>query len=317
MDLMEKLSKERRLVNLEVQKTLIGKPDRIYSAAKHLCLAGGKMVRPMLCMLSCEAVGGKREDAARTGAAIELIHTFTLIHDDIMDGDDLRRGKPSVHKLYGIPTAILAGDLLFSKAFEICDPMASRILARASSEICEGQNMDVSFETRTNVSEDEYMEMIRKKTGVLLEAATESGAVVGRGTDGQIEALASFGLSIGLAFQIQDDILGVTADEEKLGKPVGNDIVKGKKNLLVIKSLENLKEKERKELLNLLNKKGNTDAEIKRAIDLFHDSGAIDYCKKKAREYIKMSDSSLNEIKDSNARRELKAIADYVVKRDL
>ncbi len=317
MDLMEKLAKERRLVNLEIQKTLIGKPDRIYSAARHLCLAGGKMVRPMLCMLSCEAVGGKREDGARTGAAIELMHTFTLIHDDIMDADDMRRGKPSVHKLYGVPTAILAGDLLFSKAFEICDPRAYRILARATSEICEGQELDVSFEKRTEVSEDEYMEMIRKKTGVLLEAATEAGAVVGGGKDEQVEALASFGLSIGLAFQIQDDILGVTADEEKLGKPVGSDIVRGKKNLIAINALASLKEKERKELLNLLSKKGNTDAEISRAIELFHDSGSIDYCKKKAREYIKTSDSSLQEIKDSTARKELRLIADYVVKRDL
>lgn len=317
MDLMEKLEKERRAVNLEVQKTLVGKPDRIYSAAKHLCLAGGKMVRPMLCMLSCEAVGGKRMEVARTGAAIELMHTFTLIHDDIMDGDDLRRGQPSVHKLYGIPTAILAGDLLFSKAFEICDPRAYRILARATSEICEGQELDISFETRTDVSEDEYVEMIRKKTGVLLEAACEAGAVVGEGKDEQVEALASFGLSIGLAFQIQDDILGVTADEEKLGKPVGNDIVKGKKNLIAIKALDALKEKERKELLAILGKKSNTDAEIQRAIDLFKDSGSIDYCKKKAREYIKRSDSSLHELKDTTARKELKLIADYVVKRDL
>jgi geranylgeranyl diphosphate synthase type I len=317
MDLLEKLEKERRAVNLEVQKTLVGKPDLIYSAAKHLCLAGGKMVRPMLCMLSCEAVGGKRMEVARTGAAIELMHTFTLIHDDIMDGDVLRRGQPSVHKLYGIPTAILAGDLLFSKAFEICDSRAYRILARATSEICEGQELDISFETRADVSEDEYLEMIRKKTGVLLEAACESGAVVGGGTDKQVEALASFGLSIGLAFQIQDDILGVTADEEKLGKPVGNDIVKGKKNLIAIKALEALKEKERKELLGILAKKSNTDAEINRAIQLFRDSGSIDYCKKKAREYIKRSDSSLHEIKDSTARKELRLIADYVVKRDL
>jgi geranylgeranyl diphosphate synthase type I len=317
MDLLEKLEKERRAVNLEVQKTLVGKPDRIYAASKHLCLAGGKMVRPLLCMLSCEAVGGKRMNVAKTGAAIELIHTFTLIHDDIMDADDLRRGQPSVHKLYGVPTAILAGDLLFSKAFEICDRRAFRLLARATGEICEGQELDISFEKRTDVTEDEYMEMIRKKTAVLLEAACEAGAVVGGGTDQQIEALASFGLSIGLAFQIQDDILGLTADEEKLGKRVGNDIVKGKKNLITIKALETLKETEKKELLTILAKKNNTDAEINKAIQLFTDSGSIDYCKKKARDYIKRSDASLHELKDSVARKELRLIADYVVKRDL
>jgi len=216
MDLSEKLEKERRAVNLEVQKTLIGKPEPIYAASRHLCLAGGKMVRPLLCMISCEAAGGKRMAAAKTAAAIELIHTFTLIHDDIMDEDDMRRGQPSVHKLYGIPTAILAGDLLFSKAFEICDRRTFRLLARATGEICEGQELDISFEKRTDVTEDEYMEMIRKKTAVLLEAACEAGAVVGDGTCEEIETLASFGLFIGIAFQIQDDILGVTADEEKI-----------------------------------------------------------------------------------------------------
>ena len=317
MDVMQKFDEERRLVSLEIQKTLIGKPERLYVAARHLCLAGGKMVRPVLCILSCRAVGGRTEQAVNTGAAIELMHTFTLIHDDIMDNDDMRRGKPSVHKLYGLPTAILAGDLLYSKAFELCDPKTVHILSKATSEICEGQDLDMSFEERTDVSEADYMEMIAKKTAVLLKAATESGAVIGGASEKQAKALAFYGLNLGLAFQMQDDILGLTADEEKLGKPVGSDIVEGKKSLIAIRSIETLPAAEKKELLKILRKKGNSEPEIKRAVNLFHESGAIEYCKKKAGEYVKNAKDSLEALPKTEARDDMYRIADYVIKREL
>ena len=314
---MKKFDEERALVNLEIQKTLVGKPERLYSAARHLCLAGGKMVRPMLCLLSCRAVGGSTDKAIRTGAAVEVIHTFTLIHDDIMDNDVMRRGKPSVHEIYGLPTAILAGDLLYSKAFELCDPRTVHILAKATSEICEGQDLDMSFEERTDVSEADYMDMIEKKTAVLLRAAAESGAVIGGATEKQAKSFASYGLNLGLAFQMQDDILGVTADEEKLGKPVGSDIVEGKKSLIAIKAIEKLPAAEKKELLKILHKKGNSETEIKRAVKLFHESGAIDYCRKKAEEYVKTAKDSLKDLPKTESRDDLYAIADYVVKREL
>ena len=316
-DILGRLDEERRMVNLEIQKTLVGKPDRLYSAARHLCLAGGKKVRPMLCILSCRAVGGATEQAVRTSAAIELIHTFTLIHDDIMDNDEMRRGKPSVHKTYGLPTAILAGDLLYAKGYEICDPKTVYILAKATSEICEGQELDMSFEERADVSEADYMEMIEKKTAVLLRAAAESGAVIGGATEKQAKSLASYGLNLGLAFQMQDDILGVTADEEKLGKPVGSDIVEGKKSLIAIKAIEKLPATEKKELLKILHKKGNSETEINRAVELFHESGAIDYCRKKAEEYVKNAKDSLKDLPKTESREDLYGIAEYVIKREL
>ncbi len=305
------------MIHKKINESLLGEPKRLYDASRYLTGAGGKRTRPLLCLLSCEAVGGKVEDALKTAVAIELIHTFTLVHDDIMDRDELRRGVPSVHKIYGESTAILAGDLLFSKAFELCDSRTIKILAEASAEICEGQEMDISFENRTDVTEKEYLEMIRKKTAVLIQAATKSGALLGNGTKDEIDKLAEYGLNIGMAFQIHDDVLGVLADEEKLGKPVGSDIVEGKKSLIVIKAIEKLEGKEKDRLLEILNKKGNTRGEINLAVKLFKDSDAIRYCKTNATQFVEMAKKAINELPDSDAKKDLMKIADFVVERKI
>ncbi|MEA3255155.1 MAG: polyprenyl synthetase family protein [Candidatus Altiarchaeota archaeon] len=304
-------------VNRLIKEVLTGKPDRLYKAARQLPDAGGKRIRPLLCILSCEAVGGERDDALRTAVAMELVHTFTLVHDDIMDNDELRRGNPSVHVNFGEPTAILAGDLLFAKAFEVCNPKIKEVLAKASSEICEGQELDMSFEERFDVSEEEYMEMIRKKTAVLFEAATKSGAMLGGASDREIEALALYGLNIGLAFQIWDDVLGVMAKEENLGKPVGSDIVEGKKSLVVIKTLEHLEQPERSELIRILKSEVNTGADIDKAMGFFRECHSIEYCKRKAEELIMDAKKFLKKLPDSQAREDLFGIADLVVEREV
>jgi geranylgeranyl diphosphate synthase type I len=303
-------------VQQEIDKTLAGDPPRLYSACKHITGAGGKRIRPLICLLSCEAVGGATADAVKTAAALELVHTFTLIHDDIMDCDDLRRGKPSVHVVYGTATAILAGDLLFSKAFELCDAPAFRILARAASEICEGQEMDMSFEKANGVSEEEYLEMIRRKTAVLLEAAAESGALLGKAGRDQVTALSDYGRCLGLAFQIHDDVLDLTADEKKLGKPVGSDIVEGKRSLIVIKALKELRGEKRDELLRILDKRKNTQKEVDRAIGLLTECGAVDYCKKKAKALSEGAKDSLSVLPKSPAKDSLLELADFVVARE-
>ncbi len=313
----EKFNPVIEKVNKKIEELLVGKPENLYNAARHLSRGGGKRIRPLLCMLSCKAIGGRKNDALNTGVAIELIHTFTLIHDDIMDKDELRRGVPSVHAKFGEPTAILAGDLLFAKAFEICNPEIKGVLARASSEICEGQELDMSFEKRDDVSEEEYLEMIKKKTAALFEASTMSGAIIGKGNEKEVEALSTYGLNIGMAFQIQDDILGVIADEEKLGKPVGSDIVEGKKSLIAIKTLEQLQQPQREELIRILKKEKNTVAEIERAVGLFREYNAIDYCKKKAERLIEDAKRPLQEIPDSEAKDDLIEIADFVVGREI
>jgi geranylgeranyl diphosphate synthase type I len=304
-----------RLVQEEIDEALDGEPKRLYEACRHITSAGGKRVRPLICLLSCEAVGGAAKDALKSAVALELVHTFTLIHDDIMDDDDLRRGMPSVHKVYGVSTAILAGDLLFSKAFELCDPKAAKVLAEAASDICEGQEMDISLAKKEDVSEGEYLEMIKRKTAVLLEASAESGALLGGGERAQVKQLAAYGLNLGLAFQIHDDVLDLIADEKKLGKPVGSDIVEGKRSLIVIRALCTLKGDERKRLIALLDKNGNTQEEVAEAIRILTGCGAIDYCRKKANALRDAAKASLKDLPDGEAKTALMELADFVVDR--
>lgn len=312
---LKKFDKYTKAVDNEIRKVLSGNPKNLYNAASHITFAGGKRIRPLLCILSCKAVGGNLGNVIKTAAAIELIHTFTLIHDDIMDQDEFRRGVPSVHKVYGGHTAILAGDLLFSKAFKISDSSATKILASASAEICEGQELDMSFEKRAFVKETGYLEMIRKKTAVLLEAATRSGAVIGQGTNSQIRALSDYGLDIGMAFQIHDDLLGVTADEKDLGKSVGNDISRGKKNMVIIKGLDLLEGANRKKFIEILSKEKKSKNNIKEAISLLQDSGALNYCRKISDNFIKDAKNNLRKIPDSDAKTDLLDIADFIVER--
>ena len=224
-------------------------PNNLQEASIYLTKAGGKMLRPSLSLITAEAVGGQKESALKAGSAIELIHTFSLIHDDIMDQDDMRRGMPSVHKVWGDDVAILAGDTLFSKAFEtiinsnqeLASPAqinhALSTVADACVKICEGQALDMGFEDRFDVTEDEYMEMIFKKTGALIAAATKVGAIMGGASDEVIDAMYEYGRLIGLAFQIQDDYLDIASDEETLGKPIGSDIGKGKMTIIAINGL--------------------------------------------------------------------------------
>ena len=303
-----------KAVDSEIEKLLSGEPEKLYKAARHITFAGGKRIRPLLCMLSCEALNCDKGNAVKTGAAIEMIHTFTLVHDDIMDRDKIRRGVPSVHEEFGETTAILAGDLLFSKVFEVSDTRVVGILAHAAAEICEGQEMDMEFENKNDVSESEYLKMIGKKTAVLLEAATKAGAILGDGGEEQISALAKFGLSLGMAFQIHDDILGVTADEEKLGKPVGSDIVEGKKNLVMIKAKELLQGDERDEFTRIL---GNgKESGVQRAIELIKNSGALEYCMEKEKGFMDDAINSLKDLPDTEAKKNLLELADFVIRRD-
>lgn len=259
MEVMDILRKYSEIADERIRESISDiTPETLLRASEHLITAGGKKIRPSLALLSSEAVGGDPGDAAGVAAAIELIHTFSLIHDDIMDDDEIRRGEPAVHVLWGEPMAILAGDVLFSKAFEAVirngdSEMVKESLAvvvDSCVKICEGQALDMGFEERLDVTEEEYMEMIYKKTAVLIAAATKAGAIMGGGSPQEIAALEDYGRCIGLAFQIHDDYLDVVSDEESLGKPVGSDIAEGKMTLMVVKALERASEKDREADIN-------------------------------------------------------------------
>ena len=297
-------------------------PDNLAEASVYLTRAGGKMLRPALTLITAEAVGGNRDSAVKTAAAIELIHTFSLIHDDIMDKDDMRRGMPSVHKVWGEDLAILAGDTLFSKAFEIIitskgttseqNNKALATVADACVKICEGQALDMGFEERFDVDEEEYMEMIFKKTGALIAAATKAGAIMGGASDEIIEAMYEYGRLIGLAFQIQDDYLDIAADEETLGKPIGSDIAKGKMTIIAIRGVAG---DESGRFLEILKDENNSDAEIAEAVEILNECGAIEYARNLAQESVVKAKEVLEVLDDSESKQILSDIADFVLER--
>ncbi|OYT27553.1 MAG: serralysin [Candidatus Altiarchaeales archaeon ex4484_96] len=303
-------------VNGLLNSSLEGEPEKLYKAARHLIRAGGKRVRPLMCILSSDAVGGALNDVLATACAVEFIHSFTLIHDDIMDDDFLRRGRKSVHAAYGVNTAILAGDLLYSKAFELCDGKVAHLLAKASAMVCEGQEMDMSFEEGLDVSQEEYLVMIEKKTAALLEVSCRAGAYLGGASKNQMQGLSDYGLNIGMAFQIKDDLLEITGDDEKLGKPSGSDIAEGKKNLLAVRALKCVDGSKKKRLTELLAKEDNTFGEIDEVKKIFEEVGAVDYCKTKMNEYYQKSVDSLDILDDSKAKNHLLEIADFITSRE-
>ena len=297
-------------------------PENLAEASVYLTRAGGKMLRPALTLITAEAVGGNRQPALKSAAAIELIHTFSLIHDDIMDQDDMRRGMPSVHKVWGDDVAILAGDTLFSKAFEIIigtegttseqNNKSLATVADACVKICEGQASDMGFEDRFDVTEDEYMEMIFKKTGALIAAATKVGAIMGGASDEVIDAMYEYGRLIGLAFQIQDDYLDIAADEETLGKPIGSDIGKGKMTIIAIKGLASVEDDR---LLEILKAEENSQDEIDEAIEILTNCGAIEYARNLALESVDQAKEVLEILPDSSSKQVLVDIADFVLER--
>ena len=325
-EVIEILKKYSESIDHEIEEALSTvNPKALRDSSVHLISAGGKKIRPSLAVLSCQAVGGKSEYALKTAAAIELIHTFSLIHDDIMDKDDMRRGQPSVHVLWGEPMAILAGDTLFSKAFEmvirtkINDASYKRVnealavVVDSCIKICEGQACDMSFEEKFDVKESEYMNMIYKKTAALIAAATKAGAIMGGGTPEQVEALSEYGRLIGLAFQIQDDYLDVVSDAESLGKPVGSDIVEGKMTLMVVKALAEASPQDKETLITIL--KENNPERVDEAISIFEKYDSIKYTHDLALDNVRKAKELLDILDDSEAKDALLLIADFVLQR--
>jgi len=220
-------------------------PASLYQPINYFLEFGGKRLRPLLTLLSCKAVGADYRLALPAACAIELLHNFTLVHDDIMDQDSLRRGHPTVHTKWSESVAILTGDGLIGLAYRALMntpaetlQQVTKIFTEGVIRVCEGQAIDKDFEERQQVSVEEYFDMIQKKTGELIAVSTEIGGIVGQGASAQVKALREFGEAIGRAFQIQDDLLDIVSSEEVLGKDLGSDLAQGKKTYIIIKLKE-------------------------------------------------------------------------------
>ena len=323
MDLKSELEKRREIFEKELQKYLQEQePKMLYDAVRHLPLSGGKRLRPILSIIACEAVGGRVEDVIPFAVSLELIHSFTLVHDDIMDKSTLRRNIQTVHIKFGESTAIIAGDTLFAKAFEVLHNIKTKEaieiafkLSKCVKKICEGQQMDMEFEKRKIVSEEEYLKMIGKKTASLFKFSTEGGAVIGGGSNREIKALSSYGWNLGLAFQIRDDYLDIHGEENILGKDIGNDIRNGKKTILVVHAIKVAKGEDKKKLLSILGKRDATDKEIKEVFEILLRTGSIGYAESLAKGYYREACKSLEMLRDSPQKKLLKEIARYSIER--
>jgi geranylgeranyl diphosphate synthase type I len=319
---------------LELSKHRVRPSMAVYEPIRHVVEAGGKRIRPTLCLLACEAVGGDPKKALPTAVAVELVHTFTLIHDDVMDEDLVRRGRPTAAAIWGNPIAITAGDGLFAIAFHSMAENAKvpgvrretvlrliTMLADTCLGLSQGQTMDLLMEEEGSPTMEQYMEMIRLKTGVLLEFALKSGAIIGGGTDQQVEMIGRFGAPLGMAFQIKDDLLNLTGTPDVIGKPRRSDIVRGKKTLMVVHGLSNANRRDAKRLRTILDLPESkcTPELVEEAIQILTDAGSLAHAETVQNDLITEAKSYLAALPRSEATdalRALHAMADFVIHRD-
>ncbi|NCO56389.1 MAG: polyprenyl synthetase family protein, partial [Bacteroidetes bacterium] len=268
----------------------------------------GKRLRPCLALLSCNLFNNDIRNAIKPAIGVEMFHNFTLLHDDIMDKADIRRNKPTVHKKWNENVAILSGDAMLIKTYELFFELKPNILAKvievfnkAALQVCEGQQYDMNFETKIDVTTDEYIKMITLKTAVLLAASLKIGAIIGGATLKDANLLYNYGINLGIAFQLQDDYLDVYGDVKTFGKKIGGDIVSNKKTYLLISAIENAKDENKYKLLNLLyNKHIESHEKIKEVTDIYNDLNIPQVLKEKLHFY---HSQAVNNISQVNAKK--------------
>ncbi len=316
---------EEGLKNLALPES----PSTLYEPYRYALDVGGKRIRPYLCLLACGMCNGKAEDALPAALAVEILHNFTLVHDDIMDRADTRRGKPSVFKKWNEDIAILSGDVMFADAFKQLETygrddsfskeeyfamMSS--FTRATITVCEGQALDMEFVDRTHVNHDEYVKMIEGKTAALLAGSLQMGAIAARAGMNAQAQMAKLGMEMGVAFQIQDDLLDATADPEKFGKKPGGDIYEGKKTYLTILALERANENQKNMIRETLDNKNSAEEDVKQVLHLFEELNVLSDIRKEVNEHYRRSFALIDDFIDSEYQHELKNLLIFLQNRD-
>jgi geranylgeranyl diphosphate synthase type I len=326
-DLITSIREVKPLVEQRIESSLrASRHPRLADAMMHLIEGGGKRMRATLPWLVAKAVGDTHSGLLDIGAAIETVHNFTLVHDDIMDDDEVRRGRNAVHIEYDMPTAINAGDAMLAIAFERLvqaenldphdvAPLVNRI-AWMVRRVSEGQQLDIEFEDRLNVSEEDYLEMIEGKTAVMFLTCAEIGARVSGADDEVIELMAQWGLSVGLCFQLMDDLIDVLSDSATLGKPAGSDVAQGKRTLMVIHALQQPDSEAKEILLKVLGKGENVAPEdLQAGLNALEDLGSIAYAREKAVAYHAEAHACLDRLGDGPAMVALRELTDFQLAR--
>ncbi|MEW5799349.1 MAG: polyprenyl synthetase family protein [Bacteroidota bacterium] len=318
-----KYRRYRSLIDQKLKQSIRkNEPVTLYDPMRYVLSASGKRVRPLLILLACEAVGGTMNQALNAAVAIEVLHNFTLVHDDIMDHAPSRRGRATVHVRWDANTAILVGDELVALAYRELLRTKSRAIAQVADvftegvvEVCEGQSFDKEFESLNDVSLNDYLLMISKKTGKLFSVSSEIGALIGGGTEREIQALRAYGKSIGRAFQIQDDLLDIVADEKEFGKKIGGDILEGKKTFLLIQAYERATGRDKRTLRTIFDKKGITSRHIPVIKEIYERLGVIGTAKEWIDKDIKQANLQLLKLRDTRTRSMLYWFSDMVLNR--
>jgi geranylgeranyl diphosphate synthase type II len=298
-------------------------PTNLYKPVDHIMQMKGKKIRPLLVLMACDLFGGKVEEALNPAFSVEVFHNFSLVHDDIMDASDIRRGEPTVHKKFGTNAAILAGDAMLAYAYQYLTDVPDELLRplltafnKTAIEIFEGQQMDVDFETRNDVALEEYLKMVEFKTSVLLACCVQLGAIVGKASVEDQLAIYDFGLNLGLSFQIKDDLLDAFGEAEKVGKRIGGDILQNKKTYLFISTTKLCSAAQQAELTRLM-----AEADEQKKIDgikaLMEATGAKTATEQKAEDLYQSALASLQKVNVPAERKAyLAAIAEKIKNRD-
>lgn len=322
----------RRRVDRQLASLITpGSPRTLRAACAYVLSGGGKRLRAILVLLGCEAVGGSAAQALHAAAAVEIMHNFTLVHDDVMDHAPTRRGRPTVHVRWNLNTALLTGDTLLAVAYENLlrtrhadQTVLTHLFTQSVIGVCEGQALDLEFEQRRNVSVADYFTMIEQKTGRLITVATELGGRIGGGSAPRIRALRSFGHHLGRAFQLQDDLLDVIGDEREFGKAIGGDILEGKRTYLLLRAREHARGADRAVLDRVLRRKTSPPrtetavqrrALVARVRTLYDAYGVIEETRREVRDNTARAIRALSALPASPARTTLHRLAGALVHR--
>ncbi len=308
--------------SLRISKT---QPVSLYEPVKYILDIGGKRLRPAMVLLTNELYGGNQEEAMKIALSVEIFHNFTLLHDDIMDNANIRRGRETVHVKYDTNTAILSGDAMSIHAYEYLLQCQSKniipiikLFTRTAIEVCEGQQYDMDFESRINVTADEYLEMIRLKTAVLLACCFKTGALVANASLADADLMYDFGINLGLAFQLQDDYFDTYGNQDTFGKRIGGDILSNKKTYLLIHALKNSEGPLREELMQWINKAEFNAEEKIAAVKVIYDKlGVEDINQKAIHQYYEKALTCLSQLElEDDKKAVFYKLADMVMNRD-
>ena len=319
-DVWEAYRNELEGMENQVRANLDSSVTLVNTVAAHILNSGGKRVRPLLLLLSARLCGYTGRDHYQLASLVEFIHTASLLHDDVVDDADIRRGRRTARKVWGNQISILVGDYLYSQAFcrvvEFRNHGINEVLGEACKKMAEGEVLQLHYNGNPSMPEAEYLKIVEHKTAGLMAASCRMGAILADASDAQQDALFRFGQHLGIAFQVADDTLDYTANGEHLGKTLGQDLREGKATLPLLHLLHHCSEQDRQVIIDRMETRTLTEEDLSRFIRLMEELGSITYAMDRARSYIAVAQRDLDQFEDSTARRALSVTADYMVTRD-